>query len=127
MNKVLVSLLLTLGLTGVAQAAGDAEAGQIDTPFHTNRAILMPAERPVRAIRLVKSDHANGAACRPEKPCRDFSYRTGATKDAFQSRQRADPPPGRWAMRESVSERVEKASYCAAMKRRSITVELELA
>lgn len=28
MNKVLVSLLLTLGLTGVAQAAGDAEAGQ---------------------------------------------------------------------------------------------------
>jgi cytochrome c553 len=28
MNKVLVSLLLTLGLTGVAQAAGDAEAGK---------------------------------------------------------------------------------------------------
>jgi cytochrome c553 len=28
MNKVLVSLLLTLGLTGLAQAAGDAEAGQ---------------------------------------------------------------------------------------------------
>jgi cbb3-type cytochrome c oxidase subunit III len=28
MNKVLVSLLLTLGLTGVAQAAGDAQAGQ---------------------------------------------------------------------------------------------------
>ncbi|RIA35127.1 cbb3-type cytochrome c oxidase subunit III [Ectopseudomonas oleovorans] len=28
MNKVLVSLLLTLGLTGMAQAAGDAEAGQ---------------------------------------------------------------------------------------------------
>ena len=28
MNKVLVSLLLTLGLTGVAQAAGDAAAGQ---------------------------------------------------------------------------------------------------
>lgn len=28
MNKVLVSLLLTLGLTGVAQAAGDAEAGE---------------------------------------------------------------------------------------------------
>ena len=28
MNKVLVSLLLTLGLTGAAQAAGDAAAGQ---------------------------------------------------------------------------------------------------
>ena len=28
MNKVLVSLLLTLGLTGLAQAAGDAAAGQ---------------------------------------------------------------------------------------------------
>lgn len=28
MNKVLVSLLLTLGLTGVAQAAGDAAAGE---------------------------------------------------------------------------------------------------
>ncbi|MGH8354643.1 MAG: c-type cytochrome, partial [Pseudomonas sp.] len=28
MNKVLVSLLLTLGLTGMAQAAGDAAAGQ---------------------------------------------------------------------------------------------------
>ncbi|WP_312396739.1 c-type cytochrome [Stutzerimonas kunmingensis] len=28
MNKVLVSLLLTLGITGMAHAAGDAEAGQ---------------------------------------------------------------------------------------------------
>lgn len=28
MNKVLVSLLLTLGITGIAQAAGNAEAGQ---------------------------------------------------------------------------------------------------
>ncbi|WP_298185322.1 c-type cytochrome [uncultured Pseudomonas sp.] len=28
MNKVLVSLLLTLGITGLAQAAGNAEAGQ---------------------------------------------------------------------------------------------------
>src|SRR5690554_4747527 len=28
MNKVLVSLLLTLGITGAAQAAGDAAAGQ---------------------------------------------------------------------------------------------------
>ncbi len=28
MNKVLVTLLLTLGITGVAQAAGDAKAGQ---------------------------------------------------------------------------------------------------
>jgi len=28
MNKVLVSLLLTLGITGLAHAAGDAEAGQ---------------------------------------------------------------------------------------------------
>lgn len=28
MNKVLVSLLLTLGITGMAQAAGNAEAGQ---------------------------------------------------------------------------------------------------
>ena len=28
MNKVLVSLLLTLGLSGMAQAAGDAQAGQ---------------------------------------------------------------------------------------------------
>ncbi len=31
MNKLLVSLLLTLGLTGVAQAAGDATAGQAKT------------------------------------------------------------------------------------------------
>lgn len=31
MNKILVSLLLTLGLTGVAQAAGDATAGQAKT------------------------------------------------------------------------------------------------
>ena len=28
MNKVLVTLLLTLGITGMAQAAGDAKAGQ---------------------------------------------------------------------------------------------------
>ncbi|MFZ3154187.1 MAG: cytochrome c4, partial [Pseudomonas sp.] len=28
MNKVLVSLLLTLGITGLAHAAGNAEAGQ---------------------------------------------------------------------------------------------------
>ncbi|PNG62016.1 cytochrome C, partial [Vibrio vulnificus] len=28
MNKLLVSLLLTLGLTGLAHAAGDAAAGQ---------------------------------------------------------------------------------------------------
>ena len=28
MNKLLVSLLLTLGVTGLAQAAGDATAGQ---------------------------------------------------------------------------------------------------
>lgn len=28
MNKILVSLLLTLGITGMAHAAGDAEAGQ---------------------------------------------------------------------------------------------------
>ncbi len=31
MNKVLVSLLLTLGITGMAQAAGDAAAGQAKT------------------------------------------------------------------------------------------------
>ncbi|MBU0811129.1 MAG: cytochrome c4, partial [Gammaproteobacteria bacterium] len=28
MNKVLVSLLLTLGITGIAHAAGNAEAGK---------------------------------------------------------------------------------------------------
>ncbi|MDZ4303656.1 MAG: cytochrome c4, partial [Pseudomonas sp.] len=28
MNKLIVSLLLTLGITGVAHAAGDATAGQ---------------------------------------------------------------------------------------------------
>src|SRR5574344_910198 len=31
MNKLLVSLLLTLGVTGLAQAAGDAAAGQAKT------------------------------------------------------------------------------------------------
>ena len=32
MNKILVSLLLTLGITGMAHAAGDAEAGQGKVP-----------------------------------------------------------------------------------------------
>lgn len=43
-----------------------AKAGLLDAMFHRNRAILMPAKRPVGCGALVEQDRADGSARRTE-------------------------------------------------------------